>query len=122
MGIDNIKPPAGPGPSADPSAETSSLPAGKGGFADATGKLQTSGSAPPETSGMGVVSQFSRAAFEDPDKRQAMVRACVSELIDSGRSLTGQLSGAQKETLLNFLSQDPLVRTQIETYLQKVLV
>jgi len=122
MGIDNIKPPVGPGPSADPSAEMPSPPAGNASFADATANLQTSESVPPEASGLVVVSQFSKAAFEDPEKRQVMVRACVSEFINSERSLTGQLSGAQKETLLNFLSEDPLVRTQIETYLQKVLV
>ena len=120
MGIDNIKPPGGPGPFVDSSAETPSTR--QSSFAEAKGKVQPSGSAEPATSSLGVVSQFSRAALEDPAKRQAMVRACVSELIESHQNLTGSLSGAGKESLVDFLSADPLVRGQIENYLQKVLV
>ncbi|HVP52322.1 MAG TPA: hypothetical protein VMT05_09450 [Terriglobales bacterium] len=122
MGIDNIKPPGGAGLPVDPSAETPSGPTRQSNFAEAKDRLQTSSSAEPVTPALRVVSQFSRIALEDPEKRQAMVRACVSELIDSGQPVTGPLSGTERESLLDFLSADPLFRSQIETYLQKVLV
>jgi len=120
MGIDNIKPPGGPGPFADPSAEMPSER--KGNFADVKDSLPAAGFDPPAPAGLGALSQFSRSSLEDPEKRQAMVRACVSELIDSDRTVTGPLSDAEKQSLLDFLSSDPLLRNQIENYLQKVLV
>jgi hypothetical protein len=60
--------------------------------------------------------------LQDPAKLDVVVRVLVSELIDSGQSATGPLSGTDKESLLDFISGDPLIRRQIETYLQKVLV
>ncbi len=122
MGIDNIKPPGGPGPFADPSAEMPSGPKQQSSFAEAKDKLQASGSSEPAPSALGVVSQFRRTALADPAERQAMVRACVSELIASGQKATGPLSDAEKQSLLDFLSADPVVRSQIEIYLEKVLV
>ena len=122
MGIDNIRPPGGHGPLVDPSAETPSGPNRQSSFAEARDKLEASDSAEPASSTLAAVSQFSRSALEDPEKRQAMVRACVSELIDSGQRVTGPLSGTERESLLDLLSADPLLRSQIETYLQKVLV
>jgi hypothetical protein len=50
-----------------------------------------------------------------------MVRASVSELIDSSQSATGPLANSQKASLLEFLSGDPTIRREIETYLRKVL-
>jgi hypothetical protein len=120
MGIDNIKPPGGPGPFADPSAGASSAPGS--GFAEARDKLQATGTGQPIPSTLAAASQFRRTALENPAEREAMVRACVSELIDSGQSVTGPLSDTQKEFLVDFLSADPLLRSQIETYLEKVLV
>ena len=123
MGIDDIKPPGGPGPFLGPSAETPSTPGRLGSsFAEARDKLQASGSGEPTSSALTVVSQFRRAALENPVAREAMVRACVSEMVDSGQKATGPLSGAEKESLVDFLSADPLVRSRIETYLEKVLV
>ena len=121
MGIDNIKPPGGSGPFVDPSVEMRSGPKQQSSFAEAKDKLQASG-AGEAPSTLAVVSQFRRAALADPAERQAMVRACVSELIDSGHNVTGPLSAAEKESLLDFLCADPMVGSQIETYLEKVLV
>jgi len=122
MDIDDIKPPGGPGPFVDPLAETPVEPKRESSFAEATGKLQASDSSGPTGSTIRAVAQFSKTALRDPAKLDVMVRACVSELIDSGQSVTGPLSGAEKESLQDFLSGDPLVRGQIETYLRKVLV
>jgi len=123
MGIDNIKPPGGPGLFTGPSAETPSGAARpSSSFAEAKDKLQASGSGEPVPSVLAAVSQFHRTALADPAQREAMVRACVSELIASGQTATGPLSDAEKQSLLDFLSADPVVRSQIETYLEKVLV
>jgi len=121
MGIDNIKPPGGPGPLLDPSVVATSGPR-QSSFAEARDKLQASGSGEPNPSTLAVVSQFRRAALQNPAEREAMVRACVSEMVDSGQKETGPLSGAEKESLVDFLSADPLVRSQIENYLERVLV
>jgi len=122
MGIDNIKPPAGPGPFVDPAAEAPSGPEQQSSFPGTVEKLQLSDPSGLSPSALRVVSQFQRSALDDGAKRQAMVRACVSELVDSNQNMAGPLSGADKESLVNFLSSDPMVRSQIETYLQKVLV
>jgi hypothetical protein len=53
---------------------------------------------------------------------EVMVRASVSELVDSELNVTGSLSGSEKQSLVNFLSADPLFRRKVETYLRKVLV
>ena len=122
MGIDNIKPPGGSEPFLDPSAEPVSGDTRQSSFAQARDQLQASGSGEPTPSALAVVSQFRRAALRNPAEREAIVRACVSEMVDCGQKATGPLSGSEKESLVNFLSADPLVRSQIETYLEKVLV
>jgi hypothetical protein len=50
-----------------------------------------------------------------------MIRACASELIDSGQKFTGRLSAADKQAVQNFLSRDPCFRQRVESYLQKTL-
>lgn len=122
MDIDDIKPPGGYVPFVDPSRETPVESKRERSFTDAKDKLPASDSSEPILSRLGVVAQFSRTELQDPAKLDIMVRACVSELIDSGQSVTGPLSGAEKKSLEDFLSGDPLVRRQIETYLQKALV
>ena len=119
MGIDNIKPPGGY-PPLDTPAETPVTPTRGRGFANGEDKVQASGSADPPGA-LGVVAQFSRTALDDSAKLDGVVRAVASELIDSGQSVTGILSGADKEWLLDFVSRDPLMRQQIESYLRKVL-
>jgi hypothetical protein len=122
MDIDDIKPPGGYGPFVDPAAETPVEPKRESSFAEAKDKLQASRLAEPMGSTLAAASQFSKTALQDPAKLDVMVRACVSELIDSGQSVTGPLSGVEKQSLQEFLSGDPLVREQIESYLRKVLV
>ena len=120
MGIDDIKPPGGYRP-LDTPAETPVAPTRGSGLANGEDKVHASGSADTPRA-LGVVAQFSRTALDDSAKLEGVVRAVASELIDSGQSVTGTLSGADKESLLDFVSRDPLMRHQIETYLRKVLV
>ena len=119
MAIDDIKPPGGYCP-LDTPAETLVAPTKGSGFANGEDKVHASGSADTPRA-VGVVAQFSRTALDDSAKLEGVVRAVASELIDSGQSVTGALSGANKEALLDFVSRDPLIRHQIESYLRKAL-
>ena len=117
-----IKPPGGFGPFIDPTADKSVDSKGETSFQkakDALGSAESS-SVPPNS--LAVVGQFSKAELQDPEKLDGMVRASVSELIDSSQGLTGPLSAAEKQSLVDFLSQDPLVRRQVESYLRKAVV
>lgn len=71
--------------------------------------------------GLQALAQLNKAIFEDPGKLQAAVHSCISELIDSGNSVTGPLSTSEKQFLTDFLSGDPQMRRQVEGYLRKVL-
>lgn len=120
MRMDDVKPPGGNPGIRDCLPDTPAEPKASGGFA-AKDKLQSFGAAEPQRPTLAVASQFTRTALEDPAKLNDMVRASVSELIDSGDTITGSLSAAQKGSLVDFLSEDPLLRRQIETYLRKVV-
>src|SRR5207253_3025013 len=86
-------------------------------FAEAAGKIQDS--APMKS--LHVIAQFDKSALSDPQKVDTMIRACASELVDSGQYVTGPLSTSDKQVLSDFLSADPCFRQQAEDYLQKVL-
>jgi hypothetical protein len=118
MDINNIKGPGVYGPLSEPPAETPAESKRQSHFSDATASLQDALGAKP----LGVVSQFSKSALEDPAKLETMVRACASELIDSTQGVAANLSPVDKQALAEFLSADPLLRAQIENYLRKVLV
>jgi hypothetical protein len=120
MDIHNIKPPGGYEPPAGPDEQP--VDGKRDGSFPAKGKVGSSDPtevAPPTLS---VVSQFSRTELDDPAKMDGMVRASVSELVDSGMNVTGPLSSTEKQSLVEFLSSDPLVRRQVESYLRKALV
>jgi hypothetical protein len=42
--------------------------------------------------------------------------------VEQGQNVTGPLTAAQKQNLVDFLSGDPTFRRQIESYLRKALV
>jgi hypothetical protein len=121
MDINDIKPPGGPDPYAG-SDEQSIDGKRDTQFAESKSKLEASEPAEVTGPSLGVVTQFRRTALEDPAKLDTMVRASVSELIDSGQNITGPLSGPEKQSLVDFLSADPVVRRQVESYLRKALV
>jgi hypothetical protein len=117
MDIRDIKPPGGfPELPSDTPATTPANSKPENKFADVA--AETQGAAP--TQGVHAALQLQRAALDDPGKLESAVRACVSELIDAGEQQVGQLSGADKKVLMEFLSSDPLLRQQIEAYLRKV--
>jgi hypothetical protein len=116
-----IKPPAGFRPFLDPAGDNSVESSRDAGFRKAKDALRSSESSSTPALGLASIGQFSKAELHDPDKLDGMVRASVSELIDSSQNFTGPLSPAEKQSLLDFLSQDPFVRRQVESYLRKVL-
>ena len=117
MDINDIKRPAGYGQAFDVPAEMRPAAKPDNSFREAAGKIQDS----TPTKSLQVVSQFDKSALSDPQKVDTMIRACASELIDSGQKVTGPLSRADQQVLSDFLSADPCFRQQVETYLQKVL-
>jgi hypothetical protein len=118
MDINNIKRPGGLGPLSESPTDTPVDAKRETSFADARARVQQTTS----TASLGVVSQFSKSALEDPTKLEMMMRACVSELIESNPNLVASLGDADKKTMAEFLSADPMVRREIESYLRKVLV
>lgn len=116
-----IKPSGGFGPFVDPAAD-SCAESTQGNFQKAKDALSSVESSDASPASLDIVRKFSKADLQDPDKLDGMVRASVSELVESSQGLTGPLSAAEKQSLADFLSQDPLVRRQVESYLRKVLV
>ena len=90
-------------------------------FAVARDKTQASESEAPSTTRLKALENCSKAALDDPEKLEGIVRASVSELVDQGQNLTGPLTSAQKQTLVDHLSSDPMFRRQVESYLRKAV-
>jgi hypothetical protein len=118
MDINNIKGPGGYRPLSETPADTPTESKRETRFSDTTVGLQNALGTKP----LGVITQFSKAALDDSAKLETMVRACVVELIESTQGVTGALSAVDKQAMAEFLSTDPLLRSQIESYLRKVLV
>lgn len=91
-------------------------------FSEVKSKLKSAelaGSAPFH---LDVIAKLQKSELDDPAKLDRAVRASVSELIDATNNVTGSLSDLQKQSLVEFLSADPVMRRQVETYLRKALV
>ena len=116
MDINNIKPPGGLSPGFGLFDDKARKAGQETSFADAAAKLRASGTAPP----LQALSKLNKAALDVPEQLDAILRQCVSELVESGEESTGPLSKADKQHLTDFLSQDPFIRRQLETYLRKV--
>ena len=90
-------------------------------FAVAKDKAQASEPDAPSMTGLKALENCSKAALDDPEKLEGIVRASVSELVDQGQTLTGPLTSAQKQSLVDHLSSDPMFRRQVESYLRKAV-
>ena len=119
MDLNDIKPPGGNG-----AAKYLEEVPGKPGAATEAGRtftLQSQSAAQPQSTGLKAVAQLDKTSLQDPAKLDSAVRASISELIDTGKGLTGPLSDREKEFLTDFLAGDPLMRRQVEALLRKVL-
>ena len=120
MDINNIKPPGTNGSLVGADFESTETKRSQD-FAAAKDKAQASGPEAPSTTGLRSLANCSKAALDDPKKLEGIVRASVSELVEQGQNVTGPLSPAQKQNLVDFLSEDPSFRRQVESYLRKAL-
>lgn len=116
MDFNNIKPPAGLGPRSDFPDDQPRKAGRDSSFAETAAKVQGAAAAPPFQS----ISKLNKAALDVPEQLDSILRQCVSELVESGEKTTGPLSKADKQSLTEFLSQDPHIRRQLESYLRKV--
>jgi hypothetical protein len=64
--------------------------------------------------------KFSKADLQDPAKLDQLVRSSALEIVNS-QTGSSPLSSAQKQHLSDYMSEDPIFRQRIETYLRKAL-
>ena len=121
MDINNIKPPGTNGSLVGSDYENVETKRDQN-FAATKDKLQASGPEATSTPGLSSIANCSKAALDDPQKLEGIVRASVSELVEQQQNVTGPLTAAQKQNLVDFLSEDPSFRRQVESYLRKALV
>jgi hypothetical protein len=69
----------------------------------------------------GLVGKFRRSDLNDQGKLRTMVRATLSELVDSECKETAQIAPKQREAVLDYLEQNPFVQQKIQNYLSTVL-
>jgi hypothetical protein len=67
------------------------------------------------------MSQYRKADLKDPAKLEAMIQGSVKELIDAGIGGQTSLSHSQKQHIGDWMGGDPMLRRQIEKYLERVL-
>jgi hypothetical protein len=75
----------------------------------------------PGTETSGVAARFTRADLNNPQAVDTMVRETVGELVQTQWAGKANLSPADEQNLVNFMSADPTVRKQVERWLDKVL-
>lgn len=66
----------------------------------------------------GVAAQFTKADLRDPDSLENALRCSIQELL--GRD-PRPLSSEQRAALGDWMQNDPLIRRQLERYLEKIL-
>ena len=118
MAIDDIKPAGNSSQFSYPSADAPGEAKPERNFAEVkeSSKVSTGGT---DASLLGAA-QFKKADLQDPAKLDLMVRTSASQLVDS-QTAGVPMSGADKQILADYLSEDPLMRQQIESYLRKAL-
>ncbi|HZQ96079.1 MAG TPA: hypothetical protein VFA67_13775 [Candidatus Sulfotelmatobacter sp.] len=120
MDIHDIKPPGSNGSLIGSDYQNLETAPGKN-FAAAKDKVQTRESEGTASPGLTALANCSKAELEDPEKLKAIVRASAAELVDQGQNITGPLSPAQKESIVDFLTSDPIIGRQLENYVRKAL-
>jgi hypothetical protein len=116
MAIDDIKPAASFGQKDYPTSEVAGDGKPNRTFAD----VQRASAALAFGASGSQVGNLRKSDLDDPSKADLAVRSCSADLVDS-QTTNLPLSVADKKTLSNFVSEDPLMRQKVETYLRKVL-
>lgn len=81
-------------------------------------KLQAT---PVESKAAGVAGRYSRADLKDAGALDKIVREALGELVEAEWSSTIPISDADKRSVVDFMAGDPVVRRQVERWLEKVL-
>jgi len=84
-------------------------------------RAQAESSAPvPESSGIlpGVAARFTKADLRDPDSLEAVLQSAIQELLLRDAR---PLNDHQRAVLGDWMRNDPLIRRQLERYLEKIL-
>ena len=113
--MSEIKPTSGFGPLNQPSADSTADTQPSKSFSVVRGNADASAATPALSSS----SQLSKADLQDPVKLDHAVRSSVAELIDS-QTKSLPISIADQKSLTEFLSEDPVFRQRVESYLRKV--
>ncbi|HEX3821596.1 MAG TPA: hypothetical protein VHW45_14775 [Candidatus Sulfotelmatobacter sp.] len=117
MSIDDIKP-TGFGQRSYPSAETTGESKPDRNFADVQKTSTGAGIATGASSA--AAAKLTSADLQDPDKLNQAVKDTATELVESQTSGTS-LSANDKRALADYMSDDPVLRQNIETYLRKAV-
>ena len=82
------------------------------------GEAETSAPSPGLS---GVATRFSKLDLQDPEKLESIIQSSVKELLDTEFGQQFGLSEAQRAQIGNWMGGDPMLRRQIERYLERVL-
>jgi len=69
----------------------------------------------------GVAGRYSRADLKDAGALDKIVREALGELVEAEWNSTIPISDADKRSVVEFMAGDPVVRRQVERWLEKVL-
>jgi hypothetical protein len=127
MSIDDIKPTGGFGQANYPSAETSADAKPSRNFAEVQNGAQqndvqsTAGiRGTVAASSSAGAAKLTKADLQNPDKLNQAVKDTASELVESQTAGTS-LSAEDKRALADYMSDDPVLRQNIEGYLRKAV-
>lgn len=84
-------------------------------------RTQAESSAPvPEPSGTlsGVAARFTKADLRNPDSLETVLHSAIQELLQRDAR---PLNDHQRAVLSDWMQNDPLIRRQLERYLEKIL-
>jgi hypothetical protein len=119
--VDRIKPQSGE-PASTEGAATSHADKSKivdfAKFRAKSDGTASTGVAHPAT---GVVGTFRKSELNDQGKLRTMIRATLSELVESECKGIGQMPPDQRQVVLDYLEQNPFVQQKIQNYLSTVL-
>jgi len=123
MSINDIKRTGGFSPASYPSVEPAGDSKPGRSFADVQNGAQQNEIAPngiAGTSSLAAASKLTKADLQDRAKLDQAIRDTASELVES-QTAGASLSTADKRALADYMSEDPLLRQNIEAYLRKAV-
>jgi hypothetical protein len=119
--VDRIKPQSGELPIDEVAASSHADRSKVLDFAKVRSKSDDASSVSVSHPASGVVGTFRKSELNDQGKLKTIVRATLSELVESECKELGQIPPYQREVVLDYLEQNPFVQQKIQNYLSTVL-